>query len=281
MSKSYYQDWYEKNGKNLSARRKERYATDPEYRSKILSRNKETRSESRKVEEVERTKAYRARRITSTGSWKTVDKTVEIDGEKVTIKMFTIGAVAKAIGRGISTVRVWEREGLLPKTSYRSDKGDRLYTLDAVTEMRRVLRSMGRLGDQRINRRKNRTLSTTRKVQFSDGSVLSLPLYKIGSLAKAVDRTVVALVQMEKAERLPRTTLLASKLQYRLYTVGMIEVVREAMASRGGRIRGKADWEAFFCEIQGGWSSMGVIGAVLKDEVKDESEVGAAGDADA
>ena len=58
--------------------------------------------------------------------------------------MFTIGEVAKAIGKRPSTLRVWEHRGWLPKAKYRTPKpikqqipektsrGRRLYTLDQV-----------------------------------------------------------------------------------------------------------------------------------------------------
>lgn len=58
--------------------------------------------------------------------------------------MFTVGDLAKAIGKRPSTLRVWEHRGWLPKAKYRTpkpvrqqipektSKGRRLYSLDQV-----------------------------------------------------------------------------------------------------------------------------------------------------
>jgi len=59
-------------------------------------------------------------------------------------QMFTLGEVAKALGKSASTLRVWEHRGWLPKASYRTpppkgeqipgktSRGRRLYTLVQV-----------------------------------------------------------------------------------------------------------------------------------------------------
>lgn len=65
-----------------------------------------------------------------------------INGQQ--ILMFTVGDLAKAIGKRPSTLRVWEHRGWLPKAKYRTPKparqqipektpqGRRLYSLDQV-----------------------------------------------------------------------------------------------------------------------------------------------------
>lgn len=69
-------------------------------------------------------------------------KKYTINGEQVLL--FTIGDLAKAIGKRPSTLRVWEHRGWLPKAKYRTPKpvnpqipekesrGRRLYSLEQV-----------------------------------------------------------------------------------------------------------------------------------------------------
>ena len=65
-----------------------------------------------------------------------------INGERV--MMYTVGEVAKALGRRPVTIRMWESKGWIPKTSYRTkppqavqipgkpSKGRRLYSQDQL-----------------------------------------------------------------------------------------------------------------------------------------------------
>lgn len=65
-----------------------------------------------------------------------------INGQQV--QMFTIGELAKALGKSPSTLRVWEHRGWLPKAKYRTPKpvrqqipekasrGRRLYSVEQV-----------------------------------------------------------------------------------------------------------------------------------------------------
>lgn len=74
--------------------------------------------------------------------------------------MFTIGELAKAIGKRPSTLRVWEHYGWLPKAKYRTPKpikqqipektsrGRRLYTLDQVEFL---MEAINRFNIQEVN----------------------------------------------------------------------------------------------------------------------------------
>jgi len=55
------------------------------------------------------------------------------------IKMFTIGEVAKELGRSHLTVRKWERDGVLPPAEYRSESNRRLYTEAQVEAIKRMV----------------------------------------------------------------------------------------------------------------------------------------------
>ncbi len=74
--------------------------------------------------------------------------------------MFTIGELAKAIGKRPSTLRVWEHNGWLPKAKYRtpkpkkqqipekSSKGRRLYSVEQVEFL---LEAMERFNIHEVN----------------------------------------------------------------------------------------------------------------------------------
>lgn len=260
---SYFQGWYDEHRDDLNRSRRERYATDAEYRAKVREWNDAARGRRRKRRReaaiAEARKVKEAVKLRAGGTWKTVE--VEVDGVKV--PMFTIGAMAKALGKGISTIRVWERTGVLPETPYRSARGDRLYTLEMVEAARKALHKAGRL-DIDVLKEKKTPPYVDRVVVFGGGREVKLRLYKIGTLANAVSRTVVALTQMEKRGALPRTTLVASSLEYRLYTLDMIEVVQAAFNKRGGIIRGQSEWEDFHDEIVEGWTRLGIMDARVK-----------------
>jgi hypothetical protein len=261
-SESKFQEWYAENADTLNRRRRRRYKKDSDYRKAVLVANRAYREKQRAVSRTEQKKRLRAVRIMSTeSSWKTVE--IEVNGVKT--PMYTIGALARAARRGISTVRVWEREGVLPPTPYRSAKGDRLYSVGAVEEILKVLKQDGRLKETAKLNAKKPAEVVPRAVRFSDGVVRRVPLYRVGTLAKVMGRTVVAIGQMEKAGRLPITPLRASSLEYRLYTMKMIEAVKEHFDRNGGRMRGK-EWVDFFDAVEAEWQSQKVIGAKVVED---------------
>lgn len=77
------------------------------------------------------------------------------------VEMFTIGALADALGRPIITLRAWMKEGHLPMSPYRLpskvDKhgemrqGRRLYTRPMIEAAIEVFRSNGLLGINRVD----------------------------------------------------------------------------------------------------------------------------------
>lgn len=196
-------------------------------------------------------------KLQATGAWKTVLH--EVDG--VQVPMFTIGALSEVLGRGISTIRVWERTGVLPETPYRSTRGDRLYTLEMVEQLEKTLRRAGKVN---AGPTKDQVLPefVVKLVRFPKlGESLEMRLYKVGTLAKAVGKTVTSLNHMEKKGVIPRTPLVASALEYRLYTLDMIEVVQRALRKRGGTVRGEREWGECYDEIAEEWRKLGVMDA--------------------
>src|SRR5687767_3234985 len=106
---NYYQKWYEEHGGSLNKARRDRYASDPDYRTKILKRNRDARKKRRELTVEERRQLENAKRVAPSTAWKTVQQEIEINGKRVLATLFSIGALAKRLGKGISTVRVWER----------------------------------------------------------------------------------------------------------------------------------------------------------------------------
>ena len=206
-----------------------------------------------------------------------IELTDEKTGQKVAARMFTIGAVAKALGCSVQAIRLWEKRGggrdkngkpipLIPPAPYKYSKGDRLYTEEFIELLRKILTEKGRIGANKPIRAKSLSY-LDRKVQYPSktgkarGVVRNTRLYKIGLLAKAVDRTVVTLEQLEQRGALPKTPFRVSDVGYRLYTQGMMEAVKGAFDVRAGEIRGKEAWLDFYAEIFEDWSGLNVIGA--------------------
>ena len=76
------------------------------------------------------------------------------------LEMFTIGALAAALGRPVITIRAWIKEGYLPAAPYRlpstkningkDHQGRRLYSRAMVEKVVEILRTVGLLEVKRI-----------------------------------------------------------------------------------------------------------------------------------
>lgn len=282
-----FKEWYALNGARLNAQRKAKYHNDPEYRDKVLSTNQESRQRRKKSQKEQRQAENPAVRMRPREkTFKTVDAVV--DG--VSVQLFTIGALAKALGCSIQAIRLWERQGIIPKTELRSDKGesgDRLYTEEMVETFRAILTAQGRLRTQLVKGKpKDRPL--LRWVKLKNGRVQQIPLYLIGVLARHVGRNVVTLEQLESRGLLPRTPFRTSSVGRRLYTGAMINSVKKAFRAHGGDIRGEEAWKAFHDDVLARWTEEGVVGARLLEkapkaasEVSDEQGLADTGATDA
>lgn len=107
MTEWSYKEWYAKNRQAISIRRREKRA-------------------ARTAEEVQRTRDYQKsyrennRRPSTSGAI----STAIIGG--VEVRVFRIGEVAQATGAGQATLRLWERQGLIPRPTVKSSH--RYYT---------------------------------------------------------------------------------------------------------------------------------------------------------
>lgn len=85
------------------------------------------------------------------------------------IEMFTVGALAAALGRPFVSVRVWNKEGYLPPAPYRlptkenkngePHKGRRLYSRAMIEAAVALFEARGLLESKRIDWVEHRTLS--------------------------------------------------------------------------------------------------------------------------
>ncbi len=264
----YFRGWYAKNGDTLNKSRRDRYTTDPEYREAVLKRNREARQKKREASNKERAQERKATRMrVGSRGWKTTEVAVEQDGKTATATLFTIGALARSLGRSVQAVRLWEREGLLPETELRNKKGDRLYTGDMIATIRDVMKAQGKTS-KTATRPRPMPKGVVREVQYEDGTKELLHFFRVGVLAEAIQRTVVTVEILEGKGYVPTTPFIASGTKYRVYTLPMIEAVRKAFESRGGDIRGEADWKSFEKDVRAAWQSLKVFGAKLCDAPK-------------
>lgn len=269
---AYFKEWYQENGDKLNKSRKRRYHDDPEYREKVLEQNRDARKKRREAQLVERHKEGAAKKTRVDRSWKTRDMVLTLDdGSQVTVKGFTIGAVAQLLGCSVQAIRLWEKKGVLPETDFRFANRDRLYTSEMIDIYEKVLEEQGRLNPNKT--RPTPMRMTTRHVKFANGKVAEIELWRIGVLAKAANRTVVTLEQLEQKDILPETPFRASELGYRLYTEEMIASVAQAFESRMWEVRGEDEWKKFRQEIINDWKKQGVIGArILKRKPAEQAK---------
>ena len=137
----YQKEYYEKNKSELAERRRDRYAEDPTKRKKAIEASRKYRRE--KAKERERLRAQGvlppARRV---GPRK--PDRIKVGGTEC--DAYTITTLALRIGRSVDTVNNWINKGKVPKTPFRSKRGDRLYTDAMILVVKRAIQSEGILG---------------------------------------------------------------------------------------------------------------------------------------
>lgn len=146
MPPNNFKQWYAKNKDELNAARKERYHSDPEYRQKIIERQKIARHKKpRPVTPIER-RSFR-----------------EIDGKKT--QVFRIGAVCEYAGCSERTLRGWEQDGLIPPPTIPGRH--RVYTEHQALLLRGFARRLLQLRyDRRSRKRIAEFLSESVKSQW-------------------------------------------------------------------------------------------------------------------
>lgn len=123
-----FRKWYEEHGDDLNAKRRDRYASDPEYREKAKAQARIARERRR----------ARGGQVSET----TVKRV--IDGKEV--ELYRVSAAAEMIGKSPDTIRLWTRKGYVP-----GEAGEhRLYSLKQV----KLLQKLAKVIDKyRYNRK--------------------------------------------------------------------------------------------------------------------------------
>ena len=105
-----FRKWYAKNGADLNAKRRQRYAEDPSYRDKAKVSSGMSRQRRKERGGVAETSVLRV-----------------VDGKE--IEMFRVSAVGEMIGKSPDTIRLWCRKGWIPN----GEAGEhRLYHLHQI-----------------------------------------------------------------------------------------------------------------------------------------------------
>jgi hypothetical protein len=121
--REYQRQYYLDKKERISQERKQRYQEDAEYRAAILERVKEYRTELRS----KRSKLRNEGKIPPPHP-RGPRQPMKVIVNGVSTVAYTVGRLAEEINRSKDVINYWSRIGLLPKTPYRSSRGDRLYT---------------------------------------------------------------------------------------------------------------------------------------------------------
>jgi hypothetical protein len=151
----YFAKYYEENREAVLDKKKERYKNDPEYRNKIKEASKARRQAL--AEEKKRLGIPRKKKGDSPLWFR-----IQVGNEEVPVRMYTVGQLAKRLGRKPQTIRVWESNGLIPEAMYRNTAKDRLYTelqiklilaaYDLAEEMYGVQKVSNRIGETNFSK---------------------------------------------------------------------------------------------------------------------------------
>lgn len=255
MSGWTFKSWYEKSGSALNERRRRKYSSDPSYKERVREVNKKARLKKAKRIAVEKASEKKARKLpVSTPPF----RVIEVGSKQNTESLVTIGALAKALGVSVITIRFWERKGLIPKTPFRTKKGDRLYSPKQIEGIREILEIEGKIG----KRRKKRTLGPVPcSVRMSNGSVKEMLLFRSGVLAKALGRSSTSIQVMFLEGILPETPL-RSKGGHRLFSADMILETCKVLDSLGGEITCSNSSE-FHRAVEQSWRKLKLLEAEL------------------
>jgi len=152
----YNRTYYTKNQERLKEYRRNRYRDDPEYREQCIQRALERKQ--RLAEQRYREGGPKPRRnFLEPGYF-----LISLGDTEVKVKMFTIGVLAKRFGRGVKTLRMWERRGTIPSAMYRDSggrSGNRLYTEFQVEKLVAIFKEAIEVNGRRmVKNRINKTV---------------------------------------------------------------------------------------------------------------------------
>ena len=247
-----YAEWYARNGDKRNALRREQYQSDPGYRDKVLEQTRKSRAKHKK--EANPPCILPSDDPVTRSPWK--EMTVEVklkDGTVEERTVVTIGAVAQALGVSLPCLRLWEKNGKIPKAPYRSLKNDRLYPPAMVVKLYEEMKTKN--GGIKKGRRP-RMKSYGLPVKFKSGE-REVMLFSIRQLAESCGRTVSSLSYLLDKDLLPDTPLRHPKTNYRLYTKDMIDGVREGFQRIGEKNNGRS-WAGLKPFVSAAWDDIGI-----------------------
>lgn len=153
-STEYSKAYYRKNREEIAEKKKKRYESDPEYKEEILERARERRHRIALEREERRKKEPKKDPMTPHVF------ALNVGGIDRKLNMYTAGQLALLVGRKTQTIRLWERNGILPEALYRSMAGDRLYTEFQI-------RNISRIYDQVVSEFGNKARTRIGQTNFS------------------------------------------------------------------------------------------------------------------
>jgi len=122
-----YREWYLRNRKALSVRRKRRYATDTKFRDKQLKRSRQSWEEGepervvRRQKEIDRRLKVGEKSFYSTGGSRNHPRIVRVKGKLR--KVYGITVLARLLGVSVKTLRTrWAKFGALPPPTLVDEK---------------------------------------------------------------------------------------------------------------------------------------------------------------
>ena len=240
--------WYEDNKDRWNNARRSRYENDPEYKKRVLAQNRASREKRKEEDGIDSAAAEKAKKADPGEAWMEF-----MDGEGQV--WLTIGALARALGKSVKTLRLWETKGWIPEATQRTPKGERLYTPEQVLAIREKLLGENRVGQSGLQ---TKTKSYVKQVLVGE-EVRAVVLFRVSALAQATGRSTSIILQHEAKGRFPVTPLRAKGGQ-RLYTAEMIEYAVAAYRWLDAQPSPK-DWDAFYEKLKKDWSKLRFDGA--------------------
>lgn len=250
-----FSQWYDDNRDRWNDARRSRYENDLEYRNRVLSQNRASREKRKEQDSEDSAEVSAAQKTGSTEAWM---EFMDEDGQV----WLTIGALARALGKSVKTLRLWENKGWIPHATQRTPKGERLYTPEEILSIREKLLGEGRVGQSGLQTKTN---SYVKQVKVGE-EVQAIVLFRVSALAQAAGRSTSIVLQHESKGRFPKTTLRA-KGGHRLYTAEMIEGAVAAYEWLD-RQAGPKPWDKFRMRVEASWGKLGLAGAEVLDPPK-------------
>jgi DNA-binding transcriptional MerR regulator len=247
-----FDKWYEDNRERWNSARRNRYQNDPDYRKRVLAQNQASREKRRCEQGIDAQAQAQAQKTDPGEAW------MEYEDAEGQIWL-TIGALARALGKSVKTLRLWESKGWIPEATQRTGKGERLYTPEQILAIRERLLKEGRVGQRGIQTKTKSYVKVLRVAEENRPAVL----FRVSALAQAAGRSTSIVLQHESKGRFPETPLRAKGGQ-RLYTAEMIEAAVTAYKWLDDQPVPKP-WEKFYAKVKTGWDKLGLNDAVVMD----------------